>query len=110
MELEVMIGKDSLAIPIENPFQFDMDDIVSQIEHFTLSKGTSLAGLDVRGLIPKMVRGIAGCERGCPSNALDLVDKGFKKFKLAYVEGGILTAKAEAETGNVLFIKMFPDF
>jgi hypothetical protein len=38
------------------------------------------------------------------------VDKGFKKFKLAYVEGGILTAKAEAETGNVLFIKMFPDF
>jgi hypothetical protein len=65
---------------------------------------------DIKGLLPKMVRGIAGCEDGCPANALELVSSGFKNFDLAYIEGGILTAKAELENGKTLNLKMFPDF
>jgi hypothetical protein len=65
---------------------------------------------DIKGLLPKMVRGIAGCEGGCPANALELVSSGFKNFDLAYIEGGILTAKAELENGKTLNLKMFPDF
>ena len=57
-----------------------------------------------------MVRGIAGCERGCPADAKEFVRRGFKEFSLAYVEGGILTAKAVIGNNKELSIKMFPDF
>jgi hypothetical protein len=110
MELDVSIDKDSISIPINNPFRLDVDAIAEKIEGFVSSKGLRLNGLDIKGLLPRMVRGIAGCEGGCPANALELVSSGFKNFDLAYIEGGILTAKAELENGKVLYLKMFPDF
>lgn len=110
MEMDVSIEKESLSIPIENPFRLDLDAVAEQIEGFVSSKGARLNGLDVKGLIPRMVRGVAGCEDGCPANALQLVDKGFKGFALSYIEGGILSAKAVMENGKELSIKLFPDF
>jgi hypothetical protein len=110
MELDVSMDNDSLAIPIDNPFHMDMDTIMVKIESFAVSKGASTSGLDVRGLLPRMVRGIAGCESGCPADAKGLVSAGFGDFKLEYVEGGILTAKAATRNGKELSLKMFPDF
>src|SRR3990172_6701787 len=110
MEIDISIDRESLTIPVENPFQLDLDGLVERVEAFVASKGIRLIGLDVKGLIPRMVRGIAGCERGCPADAKDFVKRGYKNFSLAYVEGGILTAKAIMENGKELSIKMFPDF
>ncbi len=110
MELDVSDGSKSLSIPIENPFRLDVDATVRQIEAFLSSRGAAANGLDIRGLLPKMVKGIAGCEGGCPADAKSLVSRGFKNFKLAYIEGGILEARATTENGKNLAFKMFPDF
>ncbi|GER92490.1 hypothetical protein A45J_0206 [hot springs metagenome] len=110
MELDVSIDKDSISIPISNPFHLDIDAILKKIEDFVSSKGLNLNDVDIKGLLPKMVRGIAGCEGGCPANALELVRNGFNNFDLTYIEGGILSAKTELENGSVLNLKMFPDF
>ncbi|MDI6728371.1 MAG: hypothetical protein QMD44_05530 [Thermodesulfovibrionales bacterium] len=110
MELDVSIDKDSISITISDPFRLDVDAIAERIDGFVSSKGLRLNGFDIKGLLPRMVRGIAGCEDGCPANALELVSSGFKNFDLAYIEGGILTAKAELESGKILNLKMFPDF
>ncbi len=110
MEIDVSMENDSLSIPVENPFHLDLDAIMWKIDHFVSSKGAGLNGLDIKGLLPGMVRGVAGCEEGCPANALDFVDSGFKDFALSYIEGGILSAKAVMENGKELAIKMFPDF
>ena len=110
MELDVRLDKDSLAIPITNPFQLDMDAIEGRIMSFLAERGQSGNGLDLRGLLPRMVRGIAGCEAGCPSDALGVVRRGDRKFKLEYIEGGIMTATTQVESGSTLSIKLFPDF
>lgn len=110
MELDVRLEKESLSIPITNPFKLDVDSVTAQIEGFISSKGGSLSGLDVKNLIPKMVRGIAGCEAGCPANAMEVVSTGYMNFDLAYIEGGILIATAKTEEGKELSLKMFPDF
>ena len=110
MEISIGVGSDSISIVVENPFHIDLDSVVGQIEAFCSLKGAALNGVDVRGLIPKMIRGIAGCERGCPADAKEFVYRGFKEFSLAYVEGGILTAKAVIGGNKELSIKMFPDF
>lgn len=110
MELDVSIEKDSLSIPIVNPFKLDLDALVGKIGEFCASRGIGPDDLDIQGLIPRMVKGIAGCEAGCPSNAKELVSRGYKNFELAYVEGGILTAQATTGDGKVLSLKMFPDF
>ncbi len=110
MEISVCVGSDSISIVVENPFHIDMDSVIGQIESLCFSKGVTLNGVDVRGLIPQMVRGIAGCERGCPADAKEFVHRGFKEFSLAYVEGGILIAKAVIGNNKELSIKMFPDF
>lgn len=110
IELDIKIGSDSLSIPIKNPFQLELDSMVNKIEDFVSSKGISLDSLDIRGLIPKMAKGIAGCEKGCPSDAKGLVSRGVNGFELAYIEGGILSAKTTTVDGTVIFLKMFPDF
>lgn len=110
MELDVRIGDKSLSTPIDNPFSLDIDAVVKEIEELVSSGGSRLEGLDVRGLIPKMVRGIAGCEDGCPSNAMAFVSAGFRNFELKYVEGGILTARAMTADKKELVLRMFPDF
>ncbi|RJQ39849.1 MAG: hypothetical protein C4550_04680 [Nitrospiraceae bacterium] len=110
MEISVGVGNDSIAIVVQNPFHIDMDSVAGQIDAFCSLKGAALNGVDIRGLISQMVRGIAGCERGCPADAKEFVHRGFKGFSLAYVEGGILTAKAVIGNNKELSIKMFPDF
>ena len=110
MELDVSLGGDSLSINIDDPFHMDVDSIVRQIGEFLSARGEELNGLDVGGLLPRMVRGIAGCERGCPADAKSFVARGFDKFELAYVEGGILTARAVTAGGRALSVKMFPEF
>jgi len=108
--LDVIINDASVSLQIDAPFQTDIDVLYSRIERFASSKGTEIAALDVRGLIPKMIRGIAGCERGCPANAHDLVSRGHKGFDMQYVDGGILTARIKTPEGSVLSLKLFPDF
>ena len=47
---------------------------------------------------------------GCPADAKHLVRSGFRDYELAYVEGGILTARRELAPGEPLEIRLFPDF
>jgi hypothetical protein len=108
--LDVIINDASVSVQIYKPFKPDLDAINSQIERFASSKGSDIAALDVRGLIQKMINGIAGCERGCPANAKGLVSSGYKGFDVQYVEGGILTARIMTGDGSILCLKMFPDF
>jgi hypothetical protein len=110
MELDISLDSDSLSINIDNPFRMDVDSLMQQIGSFLSAKGEELNGLDIRGLLPRMVRGIAGCEKGCPADAKSLVAQGFDNFELAYVEGGILTARVMTDQGKVLSVKMFPEF
>lgn len=110
MELDVSIGSKSLALPIDNPFRLDVEATVSQILSFLAEQGAKTDGLDIRGLLPKMVKGIAGCEGGCPADAKSFVSRGFSKFMLEYIEGGILHAQATVESGQTISLKMFPDF
>lgn len=110
MELDVSDGSKSLSIPIENPFHLDVEATVTRIESFLSTQGASTNSLDIRGLLPKMVKGIAGCEGGCPADAKSFVSRGFKNFDLAYIEGGILQAKAVIDGGKNVTLRMFPDF
>jgi len=110
MELDVSIGGESLSINIDNPFRLDVGGITKSIEELSARKGVKLNGLDIEGLLPRMVRGIAGCEDGCPADAKSLVSQGHQNFEINYIEGGILSAKASLEDGNVLELKMFPEF
>ena len=110
MVLDVIINNASASIQIDKPFQPDIDAIHSQIERFATSKGTNIADLDIKGLILKMIRGIAGCERGCPANAKDLESTGHRGFEVRYIEGGILSANIMTSDGVTLYLKMFPDF
>lgn len=110
MVLDVAIDAASVTIQIDNPFKPDLDAISVQIERFAHSAGTDVTALDVRGLIAGMIKGIAGCEHGCPANAKNLVSAGYKGFDVEYVEGGILTAHIRTGAGSLLSLKMFPDF
>ncbi|MFI5296023.1 MAG: hypothetical protein ACHQ0Y_13490, partial [Thermodesulfovibrionales bacterium] len=106
MILDVVIDKDSMSIEITDPFHLDLDGIVGKIDQFSSSKGISIGGIDVRGLVPAMIKGIAGCERGCPADAKGLVSKGFKDFELQYIEGGILSARRSIGDGRLFYLKM----
>jgi hypothetical protein len=110
MELDIRIDKDAISIPIENPFRLDLEAIMGRIEEFLAARGQKLNGLDVCGLVPRMVKGIAGCEAGCPADAKSVAKKGHGNFKLDYIEGGILSATAEIGQGKILSLKLFPDF
>jgi hypothetical protein len=110
MELDVRVGNKSLSIPIDNPFRLDIEATAGKIESFLASESAKANGLDFRGLLPKMIKGIAGCEGGCPSDAKNFVKRGFINFKLEYIEGGILHAQATSEDGKPVSVKIFPDF
>ncbi len=110
MELNITLGNDSLSINIDNPYQINIDSLMIKIKEYASSKNIKLDGIDLRGLLPKMIKGVAGCESGCPSNAKNLVYKGFKNFELDYIEGGILSAKVSTGDGKTLYLKIFPDF
>jgi hypothetical protein len=110
MVLDVMIDKDSLTIDIPDPFHPDLDAIVSRIVQFGHTKGADVSGLDIKQLVPGMIKGIAGCEKGCPADAKGMVSRGFEGFELQYIEGGILSAHALLTSGRHLYLKMFPEF
>ncbi len=110
MTLDVIIDKDSMSIEIADPFHLDLDGLAGKITQFAALKGISVEGFDVRGLIPAMIKGIAGCERGCPADAKGLVSRGFKDFELQYIEGGILSARRSIGEDRFFYMKMFPDF
>jgi hypothetical protein len=109
MVLDVVFNDSSATIDIPEPFRPDLDAIIVQIERIA-GPGGDVDQTDVRGLILEMIRGIAGCESGCPANAKSLVSRGYKSFDLHYIEGGILTARTTTVGGNVISLKMFPDF
>ncbi len=92
MDIDVRIDKESLNISIKNPYRFDLSQVTKNIIDFGNKFDVDFAPLEMEKLIPRMIKGVAGCEAGCPSDAKSLVRHGFGKFKLLYVEGGILTA------------------
>lgn len=110
MVLEVTIDGSSVTLQIDKPFQPEFEAMMTGIEQLAASKGADIAALDIGTLILEMIRGIAGCESGCPANAKSLISRGYKGFDLRYVEGGILTARSNTGDGSVLQLKMFPDF
>lgn len=110
MQLDVSMDKEAISIIIDDPFRPDLDGIVARIDQLVFSQGTKLNGLDIRGLLPLMVKGIAGCEAGCPADAQRVVSRGYSNFALKYIEGGILTATARVADGRALSLKLFPDF
>jgi len=110
MVLDVIINDNSMTIQIDDPFHPDIDAITTEINRFASLNKIAMAGIDLRGLIPKMIKGIAGCEQGCPANAKGFVSRGFKSFDLQYIEGGILAAQLSMGEGKIFQLKMFPDF
>ena len=110
MDLDINIGNESLPIDIDNPFRFDISTVMNNIIKFGNTNGVDLSPFSLDILVPKMIKGVAGCEAGCPSDAHNVVRDGFGNFKLEYVEGGILTATQTLQNDKVLQIKIFPDF
>lgn len=110
MEIDINIGKQSFSVDVENPFKFDSVKDTRDIIDFGSKHGVDLSALDIEQLIPRMIRGVAGCESGCPSDAKSLVSDGFGSFNLSYIEGGILSAVQKLDDGKEVSVKIFPDF
>ncbi len=110
MDIDVVVAGESLPIKVDDHFRMDVDAVVEKIEAFLSRKSFPMEGLHLKELLPRMVQGIAGCEKGCPADAQSLVRRGFKAYDLTYVEGGILTARYEIKPGSTIEIKMFPEF
>jgi len=110
MDIDVSIDGKSLTINIENPYRVDVKSLMDQIREFAEEMGVDVDALRIETLIPKMIKGVAGCEAGCPADAKSVVREGFKGFNLSYIEGGILTATTSLKGGRPLQIKVFPEF
>jgi hypothetical protein len=110
MEIDVSIDGKSLTIDIENPYKADLPHVVKEISAFGGTMDAELSNLDLRGLLARMIKGVAGCEHGCPANAKTLVYHGYGQFKLNYVEGGILSASCELKDKKSIELKVFPGF
>jgi len=110
MDIDISINGHSYSINVENPHRFHISDVMKDITGFGNKFGVDLSPFELDVLIPRMIRGVVGCEAGCPSDAMGVARRGFGKFRIEYVEGGILTASQKLENGNPLEIKVFPDF
>lgn len=110
MEIDIIAGKESFSITIENPHKFDSGMMIDKITAFEERVGIDLRALNIGQLISRMIRGVAGCEGGCPADAKNLVKEGFGEFHISYIEGGILSAVCNVEKGRSLSVKVFPDF
>jgi hypothetical protein len=108
MEIEVRVSNESLTLHIDNPFRIDSEELSKQIKNYFVK--FNLDGIDIEGLLPKMVRGVFGCEEGCPADAKRLVAEGYKNFHLEYIEGGILSASCRINDRDIFSIKVFPEF
>ncbi len=110
MEIDVNISGRVLSMNIEDPFRMDPAEVAGRIKEFAADNGLSLEGLDLEGLLPRMVKGVMGCEGGCPADAKALVARGYRDFQLEYVEGGILVANCQVNGSAGLSIRVFPEF
>lgn len=110
MEIDISIGSQSYSLDVEDPFKFDTVKDTRGIIDFGSKQGVDFSALDIENLIPRMIRGVAGCENGCPSDAKSLVSDGFGSFNLSYIEGGILSAAQTLDDGKEVSVKIFPDF
>jgi hypothetical protein len=110
MDIDVRIGKVALTINIENPHRIDTAQVMQRIADLGKRCGVDMADLHIDKLIQRMVRGVSGCENGCPADAKSLVREGFQGFDISYIEGGILSADKTLMNGKSLGIKVFPDF
>ncbi len=110
MDVDISIGDETKTVSIGNPHRFDSSRFLKSIMEFGEKAGVDLAALEVDKLIPLMIRGVAGCESGCPANAQGLVRQGFGNFSLTYIEGGILSAVYSREMEKQVSVKVFPDF
>jgi hypothetical protein len=110
MDIDVIIGQSSLSFNIENPHRMDATRIAHEIIDFGKQRSFDLEIFDVERLIRRMVRGVAGCENGCPADAKSLVREGFGDFRISYIEGGILSAIKSLGDGVAIELKVFPDF
>lgn len=110
MQIDIGIDNEKITLSVDNAFRIDFDGFIRRISEFAASRGAVLDGLNLRDLLTRMVRGVAGCEKGCPADAKGLVRRGCHPFELAYVEGGILTAKAMNTDGRLISVTIFPDF
>ncbi|MBI5099047.1 MAG: hypothetical protein HZB30_07375 [Nitrospirae bacterium] len=110
MDIDIMIGDKSLTISLENAHRFDLAKLMENVINFGTNAGADITGLRIEKLIPRMIKGVAGCEGGCPSDAKGFAREGFGNFNLSYVEGGILKAEQLLDNGEQLQIKVFPEF
>lgn len=110
MDVDISIGGESINLRIENPYNSDMSNLVNSIVDFGKKFNTDLEGHKIERLLRKMIRGVAGCEGGCPSDAKSFVKEGFGDFSLFYIEGGILLARQSLKNGNLFSVKIFPEF
>jgi hypothetical protein len=110
MDIDIMIDDKSLTVSLENAYRFDLVKLMENVTNFGAGEGADVAGLKIEKLIPRMIKGVAGCEGGCPSDAKSFVKEGFGNFSLSYVEGGILKAEQLLNNGKNLQIKVFPEF
>ncbi|RMD51713.1 MAG: hypothetical protein D6828_06815 [Nitrospirae bacterium] len=112
MDIEISYKGDSHHIEVENPYKMDAKAVSKEMEEFLNQHGLKkdeIKDLNIAELLPKMVRGVAGCEAGCPANAYSLVKSGVGSYKLKYIDGGILTAYTPVKDGTIE-IKVFPGF
>lgn len=110
MEIDITIGEDSLTINVTDPHGFKTSGDSKSIIDFGRKLGVDMVGIEVDKLIPRMIRGVAGCESGCPADAQSLVKDGFGRFDLSYIEGGILSAVCGLEDGKSVSVRIFPEF
>ncbi len=110
MDIDVSIGSETLTVSVENPYKLDVSHVTKNITGFGSKIGVDLTVLKIEKLISRMIRGVAGCEGGCPSDAKSLVREGFEGFSISYIEGGILSAVHTLGNSDSLSIKVFPEF
>lgn len=110
MEIDIRVGSESLTITIENPYHFDLPGVAKKVSDFGAKLGHDIKELDIEKLIPRMIKGVAGCEGGCPSDAKSLVREGFINYDLSYIDGGIIKATRQLKNNTSFEIKVFPEF
>ena len=74
MDIDIIIGDKSLNVSLENAFRFDAEKLMQKVNDFSRSLGTDISGLRIEKLIPRMIKGVAGCEN-------EFCKRGFWEFQ-----------------------------
>ncbi|KJU82189.1 hypothetical protein MBAV_005607 [Candidatus Magnetobacterium bavaricum] len=110
MEIDISIDKESMTLDVANPHDFDVNKATQEIVNFAKGIGVDVGGLNINYLLSRMIRGVAGCEHGCPADAKSLVRSGVGAFKLNYIDGGVLSAGCTIKDNRQLEVKVFPGY